>query len=122
MRAYSEDLRHKVVKAVELGMSKARAARLFDVSLSSVKRYARITREGGCLIPKKNPGRPPKIDKKVRKLLEEDVKWRPAATVAQRRRFLEYITGTGISNSTVRRVLRRLGFSRKKDRGGHGMG
>ena len=50
MRAYSEDLRHEVVKAVELDMSKAQAARLFDVSLSSVKRYARITREGGCLL------------------------------------------------------------------------
>src|SRR5215203_7409373 len=94
MRAYSDDLRHKVVKAVQSRrawrMSKAQAARLLDVSLSSVRRYARITREGGSLTPKKSPGRPPKIDKKARKLLEEDVKWRPAATVAQRRRFLEY--------------------------------
>src|SRR5215207_10170403 len=102
MRAYSEDLRHKVVKAVERSMSKAQAARLFDVSLSSVKRYASITREGGSLVPKQSSGRPPKVDEKARKLLEEDVKWRPDATVAQRRRFLEYITGTGISNSTVR--------------------
>jgi hypothetical protein len=31
-------------------MSKAQAARLFDVSLSSVKRYARTTCEGGCLL------------------------------------------------------------------------
>ena len=89
MRAYSEDLRHKIVKAVERGMPKAQAARLFDVRLSSVKRYTRITREGGSLTPKKSPGRPPKIDEKARKLLEEDVKWRPAATVSQRRHFLE---------------------------------
>ena len=89
MRAYSEDLRHKIVKAVERGMLKVQAARLFDVNLSSVKRYTRITREGGSLTPKKSPGRPPKIDKKARKLLEEDVKWRPAATVSQRRHFLE---------------------------------
>ena len=115
MRAYSADLRHKIVKAVERGISKAQAARLFDVSLSSVKRYARITREGGSLTPKKSPGRPPKIGEKARKRLEEDVKWRPAATVSQRLRFLEYITGTGISDSTIRRVLRRLGFSRKKE-------
>jgi transposase len=74
MRAYSEDLRHKIVKAVERGMSKAQAARLFDMSLSSVKRYARITREGDSLTPKKGPGRPPKIDEKARKLLAEDVK------------------------------------------------
>ena len=31
-------------------MSKAQAAHLFDVSLSSVKRYARITHERGCLL------------------------------------------------------------------------
>jgi transposase len=60
-------------------MSKAQAARLLDVSLSSVKRYARITREGGSLTPKNSPGRPPKIDppkidKKAINLLAEDVK------------------------------------------------
>src|SRR5215212_9884764 len=41
MKAYSEDLRQKIVKATERGVSKAQAARLFGVSLSSVKRYAR---------------------------------------------------------------------------------
>jgi transposase len=38
MRAYSEDLRRKIVEAIERGASKAGAARLFDVSLSSLKR------------------------------------------------------------------------------------
>jgi hypothetical protein len=31
-------------------MSKPQAAHLFGVSVSSVKRYARITCEGGCLL------------------------------------------------------------------------
>jgi hypothetical protein len=31
-------------------MSQAQTAHLFDVSHSSVKRYARITHEGGCLL------------------------------------------------------------------------
>jgi hypothetical protein len=44
MRAYSEDLRKKIVAAIERGMPKARAARLFEVSLSSVKRYSRTAR------------------------------------------------------------------------------
>lgn len=39
MNGYSEDLRQKIVSAVGRGMSKAQAARTFDVSLSSVKRY-----------------------------------------------------------------------------------
>ena len=113
MRAYSEDLRKKVVAAIERGMSKAQAARLFDVSLSSVKRYSRMAREGGSLEPRKSPGRPRKADEKARLLLEKDVEERPAATISQRRRFLEHITSTTLSDSTVRRLMKRLGFSQK---------
>jgi transposase-like protein len=43
MRAYSQDLRQKVVEAVEQrGTSKSEAARLFGISLSSVKRYTKL--------------------------------------------------------------------------------
>jgi transposase len=42
MKPYSEDLRRRIVLAVEGGMSKSAAARLFGVSFPSVKRYARI--------------------------------------------------------------------------------
>jgi transposase len=113
MRAYSEDLRKKIVVAIERGMSKAQAARLFDVSLSSVKRYSRTASEGGSLEPRKSTGRPPKADQKARLLLEKDVEERPSATIGQRRRFLEHITGTHMSDSTVRRLMKRLGFSQK---------
>jgi transposase len=113
MRAYSEDLRKKIVAAIERGMPKAQAARLFDVSLSSVKRYWRTAREGRSLEPRKSPGRPRKADEKAGALLEKDVEERPAATISQRRRFLEQITGTSLSYSTVRRLMKRLGFSQK---------
>ncbi len=88
MRAYSEDLRKKkIVAAIEQrGMSKAEAARTFDVSLSSVKRYARSARQGESLTPKKSPGRTRIVDEKAQVLLKEDVKERPAATISQRRR------------------------------------
>ena len=118
MRAYSEDLRKKIVAAIERGMPKAHAARTFDVSLSSVKRYARRVRQGDSLTPKKSPGRPRKVDKNAQALLEEDVKERPAATIGQRRRFLEHRTGTDMSDSTVRRLMKRLGFSQKNGRWG----
>jgi transposase len=118
MRAYSEDLRKKIVAAIERGMPKAQAARLFDVSLSSVKRYARSARRGDPLTPKKSPGRPRKADEKARVLLEEDVKERPAATIDQRHRFLEHITGTTLSDSTVRRLMKRMGFSQKNGQWG----
>jgi transposase len=94
-------------------MSKAEAARTFDVSLSSVKRYARSVQQGESLTPKKSPGRPRIVDEKAQVLLKEDVKERPAATISQRRRFLEHVAGTDLSDSTVRRLMKRLGFSQK---------
>src|SRR3712207_6678753 len=98
MRAYSEDLRKKIVTALEQrGMSKAEAARTFDVSLSSVKRYARTVRQGGSLTPKKSPGRTCKVDEKARVLLEKDVEERSDATIGRRRHFLEHITGQNLS-------------------------
>ena len=39
MNAYSEDLRKKIVEAVEGGMSKIEAAHTKGVGISSVKRY-----------------------------------------------------------------------------------
>ena len=114
MKPYSEDLRVRIVRAVEVGgTSKSAAARLFGVSLSSVKRYLRIAERGASLAPRKGGGRPPKTDQAAEKLLEEDVAERPAATVSERRRFLERTTGKALSDSTVKRLLKRLGLSRK---------
>lgn len=114
MKPYSEDLRVRIVGAVqEEGISKSAAARLFGVSLSSVKRYARMADRGASLAPRKGGGRPPKADQTARKLLEEDVKERPAATVKERRRFLEQATSKVLSDSTVGRLLKKMGFSQK---------
>jgi transposase len=115
MKAYSEDLRKKIVQVVhQRGMSKSQAARLFSVSLSSVKRYSRLASQGESLAPKKGGGRPSKADEATKRLLEEDIRKRPAATVAERRHFLQSLTGKSLSEPTLRRLLKRMGFSRKK--------
>jgi transposase len=115
MKAYSEDLRQKVVQAVhQRGMSKSQAARLFGISLSSVKRYSRLASQGESLAPRKGGGRPPKADQTTKRLLEEDIRNRPAATISERRRFLKSFAGTSLSEPTLRRLLKRMGFSRKK--------
>ena len=68
---------------------------------------------GASLAPGKGGGRPPKADEITRKLLEEDVKERPGATVADRRRFVHSATGKDLSDSTVGRLLKKMGFSQK---------
>jgi transposase len=113
MKAYSQDLRANILEAVDRGMSKSEAARTFGVSRSSVKRYAAARREGRPLTPKKHPGSKPKLDKRVRKLLEADVEVRPAITLKDRCRFLKEMMGVSVSESTLSRLLRKMGFSPK---------
>ena len=115
MNAYSEDLRKKIVEALGRGATKSEAARTFGISRSSVKRYAKLAEEGRPLAPKKRPGLKPKLDEAARKLLEEDLEERPAATLRQRREYLRAAVGVSVSESTVSRELGRLGWSRKKD-------
>jgi transposase len=114
MKAYSEDLRVKILEAVDRGMPKSEAARTFGVSRSSVKRYAAARREGRPLVPKKHPGSKPKLDERARKLLEVDVEDRPAITLKDRCRFLQEMVGVSVSESTLSRLLRKMGFSPKE--------
>ena len=116
MNAYSEDLRKKIVQALRRGTTKSEAARASGVSRSSVKRYAKLAEEGLSLVPKKRPGSKPKMDQTARRLLEADLEERPAATLSERRGFLEKAAGVRVSDSSVRRMLKRLGWSRKKGR------
>ena len=117
MNAYSEDLRKKIVEATERGTPNTEVARAFGVGVSSVKRYVATAREGRSLAPKRRPGSKPKLDERARKLLEADLEeQRPAAILPERREFLERVAGVQVSDSTVSRMLRRLGWSRKKDR------
>src|SRR5215213_4096393 len=115
MDAYSEDLRMKIVEAVERrAMKKSEVARLFGVSLSSAKRYVRKFRQGSSLSPGKAPGKRPKVDQRAMRLLEADLKERPFAKLHQRCAYLEAVAGLRVSRSTLCRALKRMGFTRKK--------
>ncbi len=114
MNGYSEDLRRKVVSAVERGTSKSQAARTFSVSLSSVKRYVNKADRGESLAAKKSPGSAPKLDEKARKLLEDDLTERPFSTLQERCEYIEVTTGLSVSRSTMCRAIARIGSTRKK--------
>ena len=95
-------------------MGKSEAARTFSVSLSSVKRYAKLAEEGRSLTPKKRPGSKPKIDERASKLLEEDIKERPFITLQQRCEYLRTIASLEVGRSTVCRAIKRMNATRKK--------
>jgi transposase len=96
--------------------NKSEAARTFGVSLSSVKRYAKAVSEGRSLSPGKAPGKRPLLDEKARRLLEADVQERPFAKLADRQEYLQKVAGVSVSESTLSRALRKMGFGRKKGR------
>ena len=58
MRAYSEDLRTRVVAAVDQGVPRDEVARLFQVSAPTIKRWLRLRRETGQLGARPIPGPP----------------------------------------------------------------
>ena len=112
MNAYSEDLREKIVEALQRGMGKSQAARTFSVSLSSVKRYAKLAQEGHSLAPKKRPGSKPKLDQRASKLLQADLKEHPFLTLQQRCEYLRAVASLEVSRSTVCRAIKRMNSTR----------
>jgi len=114
MNAYSEDLRRKIVDALGRGTGKSEAARTFSVSLSSIKRYAKLAEEGGSLAPKKRPGSAPKLDEKAMKLVEEDLIEHPFVSLRERCEYVQAMTGLSVSRSTMCRAIARIGTTRKK--------
>ena len=90
------------------------AARTFGVGISTVKRYATKAQRGEPLEPGKAPGKRPKVDEQLRKLLEEDLKQRPFVTLRQRCDYVEAISGVSVSRSTMCRAIARMGSTRKK--------
>src|SRR5919112_43615 len=108
MKAYSVDLREKIVAAaVGRGMSKAQTARTFGVSATSVNRYVKLTEEGKPLSPGKAPGRQGKLGGSGMKLLEEDLHVRPAGTYEKRADLLCELLGVRVSKATICRMVGR---------------
>jgi transposase len=111
--AYSEDPRRKLIDAVEQRKKKCEAGRAFSVSGSSTKRYVKAVCERRSLTQGKAPGNKTKLDEKARRLLETDIDERPFAKLRHRQVNLEQVAGVSVSESTLSRAIRRMGFDKK---------
>ncbi len=115
MRAYSTDLRLRVLAACDDGMGTAEAADTFAVSPAWVRRIRQRRRETGEVAPR-TPGRsarPPALAGRAGDLAAL-VRDHPGLTAAGYRARL----GAPVSVLTVWRALRRLGLTHKKSRSG----
>jgi transposase len=114
-KPYSEDLRIRIVQAVEeQGISQPIVADRFAVSLSSVKRYVRQYRATGTLTAASSAGRPRAIPATAHAAVVAQLTAAPDATLAAHCATWQEVTGMAVSASTWCRVERRVDWSRKK--------
>src|SRR5215210_216873 len=118
MKAYSEDLRSRIVAAVDGGMTRSAAARTFGVGRATVKRYLARRRETGAVAPRPHRGGPPPIRMAaLAAALPARLAEAPDATLAEHCAWYEQVSGVRVADTTVSRVIRtHLGWTRKKSR------
>src|SRR3954449_3740122 len=84
MRAYSMDLRERVVAAVDAGLSQSQAAERFGVSLRTVERYLARRRATGSLAPtEQRHGPEPRKRQRLHAWLPERLEVAADATLAE---------------------------------------
>ena len=115
MKAYSLDLRQRVVAAVTAGMSRAEALHIFQISQATLTRYLKQYRNGGNLTPRPHAGGPSlAIPYAQHQALSDLVAADPDATLAQLCDAWAKQTGVRVSQATMCRTLATIGLSRKK--------
>ena len=128
MRAYSIDLRQRVLAAVDAGMPRVQVAQTFHISLPTVQRYLRQRRQRGQLTPKVSPGRPRHISPEQHERLPQQLTQHNDATLAQHCQWwvqaaepapamtppASVASVKSVSPSTMWRAIGRVGWTRKK--------
>lgn len=114
MQPFSLDLRERIVKSWQGGQTKAAIAKLFMVSLSSVKRYISQFVAVGHVQPTIQRRMQGKLTRKLLKKLARQVDAHPDYTLAQHAQLWNSRNKVQVSESCLSRAIRRLGYTRKK--------
>jgi len=114
MRAYSTDLKERLVRAVAEGQPMREAARRFNVCVNTVKRAVVQERETGSLARKPIPGCPRRIGAELETALRARLEAAPDATVLEHCAWWAEHYGQQLSEATMWRAMRRLGWTQKK--------
>lgn len=115
-KAYSLDLRVRVVAYVDLGHSYEEAAEVFGVSFSSVRLWmSRRDKTGSLEAAPHGGGQQPAFDEASSELLRQLIEEKPDRTNPEIVKLLVERGGPRVDPSTISRQCRRLGISRKKN-------
>ncbi len=116
MKAYSEDLRVKVLRAVDQGNPREEIVKLLGVSHPTIKRYLKQRRETGTVAPKAIPGRTPKQLGPLQAGLVAQLQTHDSLGLEEQCQLWEQSHGVRVSTSTMCRAIKRVGWTRKKRR------
>jgi transposase len=114
MKAYSTDLRERVVKALEEGKTQAWVAETFQVSLRSVQRWIARYRKTGSVAPTQQRRMVSLIGEAQYPALRALVERLADAQLTEYCGEWESKTGGMVSIKTMSCILLRLGLRRKK--------
>ena len=116
MKAYSLDLRHRVVQAYDRGEgSISEIAARFNVSPAFVKKMLRQWRLTGDLAPLAHGGgQPQSLSERQHRLLKRKVREQSDLSLAELQSFLGQKESLDVHVSTISRALSRLGLPLKK--------
>ena len=108
MKAYSKDLRLKVLDAVDRGMPRKEVARVFGISLPSIKRWLKRRRDSGDVEPNPRPGPPARKGVLLEQWLPKQLENNPDLTLAEHCESFEEDVGMRVSTATMSRRISRL--------------
>jgi transposase len=113
-QSYSEDLRERVLAAVDGGIGVYEAAPLFRVSVSYIYKALERRRMTGEVAPRPRLGRPGQKLAALHEALRARVAAEPGATLAELRHWLLAEHGTSVSTGCLWAALDRLELTHKK--------
>jgi transposase len=113
----SEDLRTRVVRAVEDGMSRRAAAERFGISAASAVRFVKEWRQSGATKAKRQGGdqRSQRIEEHHEAIMSA-IEAKPDMTLVELSEMLESERGASFAPSSIWRFLDRHGVTFKKKR------
>ena len=110
-------MRERVLQAADKGYPREEIIKLFGVSRSTIKRYLKQRRETGHVYAKPIPGRPSKKFAPLQAGLTAQLQAHPDVTLEMHCHLWEQEHAQRVSTTTMGRVIRRMGWTRKKDDG-----
>ena len=116
MKAYSQDVRERVLRAVDQGIPRSEIVRVLGVSRATIGRYLKQRRETGHMQPKAIPGRPSQKVKPLQAGLQSQLEAFPDATLEQHCQYWEQKQGMQVSRWSMSRAIKGLNWTQKKRR------